>query len=124
MRVEVLSGSERRRRWSLDEKVRIVAEAAAPGSSVSEVARRHDISRQNIYQWRCELKQQAVHPTGKAVFLPVEMTEDEPGPGAGCCGDMPGHPVEIGLRNGRTLRFAADLPDRVLMRLIRVAEAA
>ena len=88
------------------------------------MARRHDISRQNIYQWRCELKQQAVHPTGKAVFLPVEMTEDEPGPGAGCCGDMPGHPVEIGLRNGRTLRFAADLPDCVLMRLIRVAEAA
>ena len=124
MRVEVLSGSERRRRWSLDEKVRIVAEAAAPGSSVSEVARRHDISRQNIYQWRCELKHKAVHPMHKTVFLPVEVTEDEPGPGAGCCGDMPGHPVEIGLRNGRTLRFAADLPDCVLMRLIRVAEAA
>jgi transposase len=124
MRVEVLNGSERRRRWSLDEKMRIVAEAAAPGSSVSEVARRHDISRQNIYQWRCELKHKAVQPTGKAVFLPVEVTEDEPGLGAGCGGDAPGHPVEIGLRSGRTLRFAADLPDRVLMRLIRVAEAA
>ena len=68
--------------------MRIVAEAAAPGSSVSEVARRHDISRQNIYQWRCELKQQAVQPTGKAVFLPVDVTEDEPGSGAGCCGDI------------------------------------
>lgn len=124
MRVEVLNGSERRRRWSLDEKMRIVAEAAAPGSSVSEVARRHDISRQNIYQWRCELKQQAVQPTGKAVFLPVEVTQDESGLGAGCDRDVPGHSVEIGLRNGRTLRFAADLPDRVLMRLIRVAEAA
>ena len=120
MRVEVLNGSERRRRWSRDEKMRIVAEAASPGLSVSEVARRHDISRQNIYQWRCELKQQAVQPTGKAVFLPVEVTEDEPGPGAGCGGDVPGHPVEIGLRSGRTLRFAADIPDRVLMRLIRV----
>jgi transposase len=124
MRVEVLNGSERRRRWSLDEKMRIVAEAAAPGSSVSEVARRHDISRQNIYQWRCELKHKAVQPPGKAVFLPVEVTEEAPGPGAGCGGDAPGHPVEIGLRSGRTLRFAADLPDRVLMRLIRVAEAA
>ena len=124
MRVEVLSRGERRRRWSLDEKMRIVAEAAAPGSSVSEVARRHDISRQNIYQWRCELKPKAVHPTGKAVFLPVEVTEDEPGPGAGCGGGVPGHPVEIGLRSGRSLRFAADIPDRVLMRLIRVAEAA
>ena len=124
MRMEVLSRGERRRRWSLDEKMRIVAEAAAPGSSVSEVARRHDVSRQNIYQWRCELKHKAVHPTGKAVFLPVEVTEDEPSPGAGCRGDVPSHPVEIGLRSGRTLRFAADIPDRVLMRLIRVAEAA
>ena len=66
--------------------MRIVAEAAAPGPSVSEVARRHDISRQNIYQWRCELKQQAVHSTGKAVFLPVEVTEDEPDLGVGCGG--------------------------------------
>jgi transposase len=124
MRVEVLSGGERRRRWSLDEKMRIVAEAAAPGCSVSEVARRHDISRQNIYQWRCELKQQAVHPLGKAVFLPIEVTEGEPGLGAGCGGDVPSHPVEIGLRNGRILRFTTDIPDRVLMRLIQVAEAA
>jgi Transposase len=42
-RVEVLSGSERRRRWSAEQKRSIVAEAFAPGASVCEVARRRDV---------------------------------------------------------------------------------
>jgi transposase len=44
MRVEVLSGMARRRRWSRDDKARIVEETLAPGAKVSEVARRHGIS--------------------------------------------------------------------------------
>ena len=39
-RVEVLTGPGRRRRWSADEKARIVAETLVPGARVSEVARR------------------------------------------------------------------------------------
>jgi len=42
-RVEVLSGPERRRRWSAEEKRSIVAEAFAPGASVYAVARRRDL---------------------------------------------------------------------------------
>ena len=42
-RVEVLSGPERRRRWSLEQKRSIVAEAFAPGASVCEVARQRDV---------------------------------------------------------------------------------
>jgi Transposase len=44
MRVEVLGGIERRRRWSSDEKMRLVEETLAPGANVSEVARRNGIS--------------------------------------------------------------------------------
>ena len=40
MRVEVLGGVERRRRWSRDEKMRILAESLEPGAKVAEVARR------------------------------------------------------------------------------------
>jgi transposase len=51
-RVEVLSGPERRRRWSEDQKRAIVAEAFAPGASVCEVARRRDVVAEQIYRRR------------------------------------------------------------------------
>jgi transposase len=53
--VEVLSGPERRRRWSEEQKRAIVAEAFAPGASVREVARRADIVAGQIYRWRRDL---------------------------------------------------------------------
>ena len=59
-RVEVMSGPERRRRWSEDQKRSIVAEAFTPGASVSEVARRMDIGPGQIYRWRHELGGAAV----------------------------------------------------------------
>lgn len=55
-RFEVLTGPERRRRWSEDQKRAIVAESFAPGAVVSEVARRVDISAGQIYRWRQELR--------------------------------------------------------------------
>jgi transposase len=59
-RVEVISGPERRRRWSVEQKRAIVAEAFAPGSSVSAVAQRVDVVRGQIYRWRRELCNAAV----------------------------------------------------------------
>ena len=59
-RVEVMSGPERRRRWSEEQKRAIVAEACAPGASVSEVARRRDVVSGQIYRWRRELGGSAV----------------------------------------------------------------
>jgi transposase len=53
--VEVISGPERRRRWSKEQKRAIVAEAFAPGASVSEVARRADVVPGQIYRWRHDL---------------------------------------------------------------------
>jgi transposase len=44
MRVEVLGGVERRRRWSRDDKMRIIEETLTPGATVSEIARRHGIA--------------------------------------------------------------------------------
>jgi transposase len=51
-RVEVLTGPGRRRRWSEEEKARIVAETLAPGARVSEVARRWQICPQQVFGWR------------------------------------------------------------------------
>jgi transposase-like protein len=50
--VTVLSGPERRRRWTTAEKLRIVEQSLAPGASVVEVARRHDVHRNLITVWR------------------------------------------------------------------------
>jgi len=50
--VTVLSGPERRRRWTTAEKVRIVEESLSPGASVVEVARRHDVHRNLVTVWR------------------------------------------------------------------------
>jgi transposase len=53
--VTVFSGPERRRRWSEEERLRILAEAFSPGACVAEVCRRHDISSALIYAWRRKL---------------------------------------------------------------------
>ena len=53
-RIQVLSVSDtgRRRRWTDDEKARIVAESHRDGVTLAEVARRHEISRSMLYDWR------------------------------------------------------------------------
>jgi len=55
-RLEVLTGVGGRRRWSSDDKARIVEETLAPGATVSEVARRHDIRPQQLFGWRREMR--------------------------------------------------------------------
>jgi transposase len=56
MRVEVLGSVQRRRRWSRDDKARIVEETLAPGAKVSEIARRHGISASLVFTWRREAR--------------------------------------------------------------------
>jgi transposase len=56
-RVEVLTGPGRRRRWSADEKARIVAETLVPGARVSEVARRWQVCSQQVFGWRRAMRQ-------------------------------------------------------------------
>jgi transposase len=51
-RVEVLASIQRRRRYSLDQKLAVLAEAAQPGMSISYVARRHGISPSLLFGWR------------------------------------------------------------------------
>jgi transposase len=65
-RIEVLTGPGRRRRWSVSEKAQIVAETLAPGASVSDVARRWQVSAQQVFGWRRE---------ARAGFLALPMAE-------------------------------------------------
>ena len=83
-RVEVLSGPERRRRWSAEQKRSIVAEAFAPGASVCEVARRRDVVPGQIYRWRHDLRSAAA---GFAEVVVAPGPERENGGGRGGVGD-------------------------------------
>src|ERR1051326_1242077 len=51
-RVEVITSLQRRRRWSAEEKARIVQETYAPGMSVSLVARQHGVAPNQVFTWR------------------------------------------------------------------------
>lgn len=61
---EVLSGVQRRRRWTPEEKVRIVEETYLPGMSVSLVARRHGIGAGQLFTWRRLMTQGALTAAG------------------------------------------------------------
>jgi transposase len=82
-RVEVLTGSVRRRRWSDDQKARIVGETLVPGARVSEVARRWQLSSQQVFGWRRaarrDLKTVSAMPAGslRADFVPI-VTDTNP----------------------------------------------
>ena len=53
-RVEVLTGTPRRGRWSMAEKAAIVVESQAPGAQASEIALRYGLHRNQLYGWRRE----------------------------------------------------------------------
>ena len=74
MRVEVLGGLERRRRWSQDDKARIVEETLAPGAKVTEVARRNGVAASVVFTWRRQARTVAqVEPR----FAPVQIAAEE-----------------------------------------------
>ena len=56
-RLEVFTGSGRRRTWSDEDKARIVAEIVTSGDSVSGVARRHGLSPQQLFGWRRQVRE-------------------------------------------------------------------
>ena len=56
-RLEVFTGAGRRRKWSDEDKGRIVAEILASGDSVCAVARRHGLSPQQLFGWRRQLRE-------------------------------------------------------------------
>jgi transposase len=51
-RIEVITGNARRRRWTTEQKLRIIEESEEPGASVSEVARRNGVAPNLLFRWR------------------------------------------------------------------------
>ena len=70
--IEVITGRERRRQWSTEEKVRIVAETFEPGASVGQVAARHDVYPGLLFTWRRQFRSGKFSHAREPLFLPVE----------------------------------------------------
>ena len=81
-RIEVITGTGRRRRWDAETKGRLVAESFEPGRSVSEVARRHDISPSLLFLWRRQaaeaMKNAESNVRGGPAFVPMVVAGDAP----------------------------------------------
>ena len=58
-RLEVFTGAGRRRRWTAEQKARIVAETCAAEESVSTIARRHGLTPQQLFGWRRDARHRA-----------------------------------------------------------------
>jgi transposase len=55
--VEIITGRERRRRWSLQDQVRIVAETNEPGSMIRAVAAHHGVCESLLFTWRRQARE-------------------------------------------------------------------
>ena len=120
MGLEIISGVERRCRWSDADKLRIVAEADEAGAKVAEVARRHEISRSILWTWRKQARAGRLTMSDPPGFLPVvvdavramDTAASEPS-AASVPADTPSPPgplaITITLTNGTRLEISAAL---------------
>src|SRR5687768_15455543 len=112
-RLEVITGVGRRRRWSVAEKARIVAESLDPATTASAVARRYGLHASQLLLWRQQLQRRAssAEPLGTPGFVPVLLAEDKAAP-AETAGRM-----EIAL-GPALVRVGADVDATALRRVL------
>jgi len=119
-RVEVLTGPGRRRRWSVEEKARIVAEASVPGVAVSEVARRWHVCAQQVFGWRREAQRDLAQsvPCGEPAFVPI-LAEAGPRLGTSAAPAT----IEVKLA-GAVVRVAPGTDSALLTSVLRAVRAS
>jgi transposase len=71
--VEIITGKERRRRWSIEEKLRIVSEVEEPGARVTEVAARHEVYPSLLFNWRRQVREGRLRRDDGPGFMPVRL---------------------------------------------------
>jgi transposase len=120
-RVDIRTGVGRRRRWSEEDKGRIVAESFAAGAVVSEVARRHDLMPQHLFAWRKAAREgRLVLPAEEgSSFVPVVVERQA----AARSGKSGGAVVTIEL-GGAVVRAEAGVDAAWLTQVLRAVKAA
>jgi transposase len=134
---ELLGRVERRRRFSVEQKLAVLSEATAPGANMSEVARRHGLVPAQVYKWRRLAELGVIGVPGASElpsFVSVEITKDAPSLPAvvpvskpAVVDDAPRRRrrkksglIEIELANGRRVRVDRDVDAAALERVLDV----
>ncbi|MER8576720.1 transposase [Mesorhizobium sp. M1409] len=124
--IEVITSVERRRRWSREEKERLVAATFEPGASVSEIARSAGIHVSQLFRWRKELCQ--ISAPSVPQLVPVEVVEALSAPQPPATPSPISRPrkkssmVTIELGGARRLRVESDIDSEALGRILDVLE--
>ncbi|MFC4173420.1 transposase [Microvirga sp. GCM10011540] len=121
MKIEVL-GTERRRRWSLQDKLQIVDETMQLGVTVSEVARRHGLAPSVVFTWRRLAREGRLGDTGPA-FMPVEITPVPVQAIPAVSSPRRTGLIEIVLGRGRRIRVDREVDAEALRRVLQVVES-
>ena len=126
-RLEVFTGSGRRRTWSTEQKARIVAESYESGDPVSRVARRHALTAQQLFGWRRAARRASEEASAKGlIFAPVVVDAAPPCVEARTATTVRGEQattIEIALGIA-TVRFAAGIDSATLVAVLRAVRAA
>jgi transposase len=117
-RLEVITGTGQRRRWSDEDKARIVAESLDPRTTASAVARRYGLHTSQLFTWRQQLERSASSTTavGGSGFVPVLLAED------GAASAEPRGRMEIAL-GSVVVRVGADVDGPALRRVLEVVRS-
>lgn len=98
----LLTGPERRRRWSEDAREQILAAAFSPGANVADVARQFQVSTSLIYKWR----QASLAPPIPMGFAPAVLIEGGKPPAA----ESPCYAIVVELSGGARVNLTANAP--------------
>jgi len=126
-RIELLTGPDRRRRWSAEEKAQIVAETLSPGSRVADVARRWQLCSQQIFTWRRQARggqtTKAQDPATSTLpgFVPI-ITETTVAPSRPAVTSAPAM-IEVKLA-GAVVRVASGMDATTLTAVLRAVRAS
>jgi len=125
-RVEVFTGTGRRRAWTAEQKARIIAESLAGGETVSAVARRHDLTPQQLFGWLRVARRRMASESEKnePAFAPV-IVEASRSPPGGAIEPRPSGWAMIEIVIGAvTVRIPPGIDAAMLMTVLRAVRAA
>ena len=118
--IEIITGHERRRRYTDEDKARLLAETAQPGQSVLAVARRHGICSSLLYRWRRAEAGVAQPARPASPLIPVHVAGSAAAEAAPIPTERVALFVEIALPNGCSVRVDQHVDSRALRRILGV----